>query len=224
MTSFSEHQLDQLRKLLETEFDKRWGKFIEHVDGRMKTVETEISKIQMENKSLKTRINTLESLAMRNRIEIQGFPQESKLDGREITKRLAKQAKLELGDDQILFAMRTGPVRTIKGVSSQTINVEFSTIALCDQFMSGIKTLRESRPAKQLDSKLISTRANPQPIYVSRKYSNEVKRLRSLAMLKKKSLKYDYCWISDSGKLCMRKSTGSPVIFISSEEDILQLK
>ena len=71
---------------------------------------------------------------------------------------------------------------------------------------------------------MISTRAPDIQISVYRKISSELKKLKWLAGQRKTTLKYQFCWISKTGKLCMRKAAGNQAITISSEEDLLALE
>ena len=92
----------------------------------------------------------------------------------------------------------------------------------CELFLNKVAELRTSKNG--LTSSLVSPKVKSAPIAVFRKISKELKRLKWLASQKKKELKYEFCWISRSGKLCMKKSSEAPVMSISSEEDLLKLK
>ena len=222
MSLFTDEQMEQFRKLLVHEFDVMFDKKIKQLTGH---VEQSFQALRSENTKLKRRIAELETETMRNQVEIHGFPTEPKLTELEIVGRLAKVVGFELHVEQVFSARRVGPVKKTSDVTHQLIHVEFSRPDVCERFLDKVTQYRKSLTgSNELTAKAISTKAKPAPLFVARRISFETKRLRWLAMQKKTAANYKYCWISKNGRLCMKKSDGSEVVPINSEEDILRIK
>ena len=87
--------------------------------------------------------------------------------------------------------------------------------------MKKVGLLRKTKNG--LQSKMASSEVRDVPIAVFRRISKELKRLKWLATQKAKALKYEFCWVSAAGKLCMKKTAEGKVITISCEEELLDL-
>lgn len=84
--------------------------------------------------------------------------------------------------------------------------------------------ISSSKSNDGISARKLSSAAPDVPVAVFRKIPKETKRLEWLANEKKKALNYASCWISKTGKLCMKKREGGKVVSIQSEEDLLDLK
>ena len=219
-----EQLLEQLDQLFEKHFDRRIKQFEDKVDDAVKSFGKSVDELKQDNRKLKARLNVLESLVLRNSVEIHGIPAESTTKPKDIVLKLARAMNMvELQESHIYSAVRSGLPKTVNGSKTQAITVEFFRQDISDCFLDRTKEfIKQSK--EPLTTKVIGTRTKHVPIFVVRKTSPEIKRLRWLALQKKAALGYEFCWISKAGKLCMKKSAESPVISISCEEDIEQLK
>ena len=222
MSGFDSEQLKQMKELFFSEFDRRFNALEAHVDKKVSEVKREIDAVKAENLMLKSRLCTLESKATRSEVEILGFPMNTKLEPREVMKRLALAAGLTISHENILSAKRTGPPKISNGVSCKDITIEFHEPNHREQVILKTNELRKTK--KVWSSHIVSKNVEEVPISVVRKISKELKKLKWLANQRKTALNYEFCWISRSGKLCMKKTADSPVITISCEENLLNLK
>lgn len=212
----------QLATLMSDLFDAKLEKFFEHAGARLKKIENEVATMSKENRKLKSRLCALESHVRRTQVEIVGYPLEPEIEGNDIVIRLAKSAGLEVKPGVLRSVARTGKVKISNGIKCQDLTVEFATVTNCEIFLGQMAVLRKTKNG--LTSKMVSSQVKEVKIAVFRCISNELKRLKWLADERRKAIGYQFCWISNRGKLCMRKAEGSPVISISCEEDILNLK
>ena len=132
------------------------------------------------------------------------------------------QASIDLKPNHVYSAARTGRVKKSNGVDCRDITIDFESEDNCDIFLEKVGALRVTKGG--LTTALISTKLANVPIAVFRKLSPEMKSLRHQAVERKKMLNFKHCWISQAGKLCMKKTDDSPVISISCAEDLLELK
>lgn len=143
----------------------------------------------------------LETVRFRNHNEMTGFPTEPKLNENGIIVRLARAAGLGLIEDRVYLARRVRPMKTNDDTNSQDIIAQFYRPDVCDRFLDSATKLRKAQ--KQVTAEMVSSTAKPVPVFVSKRISRELTRLRWLAMQRKSALEFDFCWSSDSGRLCM---------------------
>ena len=219
---FTDEQIAQMTETVGRLLDQKLDKYIKNVEKRFVAIESEADQLKKENVKLKTRLCILETHARKTQAEVVGIPLEPWLDPVNMVIQLAKSAGIDLKPDHLSTAMRTGPIKETNGLKCQDITVDFERAMNCDVFLKKIGDLRTRRQG--LNATMVSSTMQEAPIAVFRKISSELKRLKWLAKQKAKSLNYEFCWISASGKLCMKKTQSSRAIAISCEEDLLEIK
>lgn len=226
--AFTDIQLQQLRGLIQEEFQKNEDRVMSAVKTLISTelepLKKEVRSLKVENRSLRARLTHLESHSRRSNVEIVGFPTEPDLPASEVVQRIATQCGYQLIDSAVVAAHRNGKKKKAAddGVETQDIVVEFRDRRVLNDFLDNVKSF--SQKQKGLTAKNFCSRAAPTKLSVFRQIPKELKRLRWLALQKKAELNYKFCWISRSGKLMMRKDTDSEPLWITTEEDFAKLK
>lgn len=223
---FSSAQLDQLRTLIQEEFQRNESRLMTAVKNliakELEPLKNEVRSLKVENRSLRARLIHLESHSRRSNVEIVGFPTQPNLSAEEVVQRIATQTGYQLIDGATVAAHRNGKPKTTDGIETQDIVAEFRDRRVLNEFLESVKSF--SQKHQGLTAKQFCSRAAATKLSVFRQIPRELKRLRWLALQKKVELNYKFCWISKTGKLMVRKETDTEAIWITTEEDLMKMK
>lgn len=168
---------------------------------------------------LESKIDALERQTRYTSIELRNIPQdikEAKEDLKSVVVKTAQVLKINLNSTEIKDIYRIGKS------NNKTIIADFTTVFKKEEFIRSYKQFNKNHQSDKLNTRNINIAGQSQPIYISENLTQKNRRLFFLAREFAKNYEYAFCWLS-FGKICLRKSEGSPVIRISYETDLEKL-
>lgn len=172
--------------------------------------------------TLEHRVETLERHSRSSSIEITNIPKNTDKE----TKDDLTKIVMELGS-VIETPINTSDIRDIyrintKSDKSKPLIVEFNSVMMKDSIITGTKKYNKQQGDNKLNTQTLKLGGPRNPVFVAESLTFEAKRLFYLARDFSKTNNYTFCW-SSHGNIYMRKSQGTKLIRIDSEEDIKAL-
>ncbi|KOB76257.1 Zinc finger DNA binding protein [Operophtera brumata] len=110
-----------------------------------------------------------------------------------------------------------------KADSNKPIIAEFTTTLQKNRIIKAVKTFNITNKTSKLNAFHLGLRGHSSPVFVVEHLTSKANRLHYLARELLRSGLFKYCWTSN-GKVFMRKTDGSPIILIKTEEQLAALK
>lgn len=225
-SNFKDEQNKKFEALCATMEDLKTA--FEFTTQKYNTALEEINKLEQERdadrshiKNLVDRLETFECHARASCIEIRNVPSTIPEPKESLLKTVLSTTRalnLQVEQSDIKDVYR---ISTMKDSSNKTIIVDFVSTLLKEKVLSQYK--RQNREKRQLTTEHIKIGGPAKPIFMSENLSAYMKRVFFLARDFKKTNNFDFCWVKN-GKIFLRKKEGAPIIRISHETDLNNLK
>ncbi|KAG7296907.1 hypothetical protein JYU34_019775 [Plutella xylostella] len=204
-------------------------KSMNHLSEDIRTLETKITGLEQERKSinsyilgLENKIHNMEINALKTCIEIRNVPKvakETKSDLYGYTLKLGNFLKVHLQQSDVRDVSR---LPSKKEQDSSSISIELNNTFVKTQLLDAMKKYKKENYSEQINSNDLGIKTK-KPIYVSELLTPKMKRLLFLCREFAKTEGYSFVWPLN-GRIFMRQKEGSPHILVKSEEQLGQMK
>lgn len=183
-----------------------------------KIMKKALDNLESSFKSLNKATNDLEQYTRRECVEIRGVPQYPDESTNLIVEQVGKVIGVEITDKDISVSHRLPATKTNKSKKPgpSPIIVKFVRRDMKDAFY------RARTKLKGMTSKDLGF-TNEQRVFISESLTPMNRELFNEALKVKKDLNFKFIWTSN-GRVFLRVSEESPVIFISSRDDLVKVK
>ncbi|CAG4947112.1 unnamed protein product [Colias eurytheme] len=193
----------------------------DELTGKIKTLQDEQKSDRAQIRFLETKIESLHRNARLTCVEIRNVPateNEKKDDLLRMVQSLNNNLQLNIDSSQIRDIYRSK-----SKTNNKPITVEFNNILCRDQFLTTVKKYNKNNINNRINSSLLGIPGQKAQVYISESLIPQTKRLYMKTKDLAKHKNFKYCWTSH-GYVYLRLNDGSPLIRISSEDDLLKLK
>lgn len=187
----------------------------------IKTLENQIVTLQIEQRSLSSRISSMERMTRSQNIEIQAVPESKNENPIGLFNNLCKILKLDISPDQIHSCRR---VAKLNSTSDRPRNLLVTLVnpGLRDSVLSACYRYNKTNKGDLLNSSHLGLACNKQRIYVTEHLSPECKALHAAARKAAKEKGFKYVWVK-YGRVYMRKNDGANCVLVKNLETLNNL-
>lgn len=220
-----EKQSVTINKLCSTVEDLR--STIKFLDAKFDSLASKYEKLEKDSKEDRKYIKTLEETIERAErhsratcLEIRNIPTqtaETKTNLVNTVINAGKALSLDLQPYEIKDVFR---IKT-KSPDNKTIIVDLTSVITKDKIITAVR--RFNKGQNKLTTEHLRIQGPAKPVFISENLTAKMKRVFFLTRDFAKTNDYKYCWVSH-GRVYLRRRDGSPLILISGESDLTNLK
>lgn len=206
-------------------------KSMDLVSDQMREIQNKITNLEGERKAMTKQIDimdmkieNLERINKKTRIEIRNVPKRQKEGKRDLYNLIERlHSSIDTQDKTDAYQLRdVYRLPSKPNATASTVVAEFSNTLAKDNFLGKVKRYMRNK-FEQLSSKHLGINETQTFIYVSEHLSMKATRLFFLARDFAKTEGFNFCWTS-SGRVFLRKKENAPHILVMNEETLSSIR
>lgn len=198
-------------------------KILEQNTAMYKDLKEKVDKISTEHENAMIKISSLEEQIedlhrskKATTVEIRNIPISDNDNLRDIVNNIHNSLNLTISKHDLIQVFR------LKN-NQKTIIAEFQTMQQSRALLNAVKQYNKTQPEEKFSTKTLNWEGVNVPVYISEALTPRARKLHFLARDLRKNFNYKHCW-TWQGKLFVKKSDDSDIIWIRSEQQIESLK